>query len=153
MITDRTLTLLQSLLQTHSPTKQLELLHNYCLYEADMTQQSHQVETLLLSCKEIIESKHQQGIKAAAQKKVVVKKLVSHSQPKFFPNFNGKGNCSHCRALIDGNQKSVPAFFHRYGKESDKVNLYCPLPSCFPATYKNKMMEDRDYINTMLKGK
>lgn len=150
MITDRTLSLIQSLLHTHSPSKQLDLIKDYCLYEADMSQQSHQVESLLLTCREIIQDKRQQGVQAAKKK---VKKLGPHKRPKFFDDFKGKGNCEKCKATIDGSKTPVPAFFHRLGKSSSDVRLYCPMPSCFPAEHKENMKEDKDYIRTMLKSK
>lgn len=150
MITDRTISLLQSLLETRSPSKQLELLQEYCLYEADMAQQSHQVGTLLSSYKRAIAEKQSQGAKAAAKRKKVIK---IHECPKFFPQFRGIGNCAYCQSLIDGTSTPVTAFFHRFGKGNDEVRIYCPLPSCFPSQHKDKMLEDRDYIKTMLKSK
>ena len=150
MITDRTISLLQSLLQTQSPSKQLELIHGYCLFEADMSHQSQQVSNLIEAYKQAIAEKQLQGAKAAAQKK---KTKRTHECPKFFPNFTGKGNCAHCKSLIDGTAKPIAAFFHRFGKESNEVRLYCPLPSCFPSKSKDKMLEDKDYIKVMLKNK
>jgi len=149
MITDRTLSLLQSLSSTRSPSKQLSLIQEYCLYEGDMAQQSQQIEELLTIYRQVVKDTHQQGIKAASQRKKMVK---PHQYPKFFPTFNGQGNCDRCGAIIDGAQKPVPAFFHRYGTQSNEVRIYCPLPSCFPLEHKAKMLEDRDYLKKMIKA-
>lgn len=150
MIDDRTLTLLQSLSKTRSPSKQLFLIQEYCLYEADMTSQSDQVDNLLGFYKHLVESAHQQGVNAVGKRKKLVK---SHEHPKFFSRFGGKGNCAHCNTFIDGSKALAGAFFHRFGKGKTEVKIYCPLPSCFPSEHKDKMLEDRDYIKTVLKNK
>lgn len=150
MIDDRTLTLLQSLSQTRSPSKQLFLIQEYCLYGADMTSQSDQIDSLLGIYKQLVESAHQQGINAVSKRKKLIK---SHEHPKFFARFGGKGNCAHCNTFIDGSKAAVSAFFHRFGKGKGEVKIYCPLPSCFPEEHKDKMLEDRDYIKTVLKSK
>lgn len=146
MITDRTLTLLQSLSQTRSPSKQLLLIAEYCVHEANMKEQSDQINGLLGSYKQLVEEAHQQGIVAVSKRKKIVK---PHERPKFFLQFKGRGNCSHCNAFIDGSQIPIPAFWHRFGKDKQDVNIYCPLPSCFPDEFKSKMLEDRDYIKTL----
>lgn len=148
MIDTRTLTLLQSLSQTRSPSKQLSLIQEYCLYEADMTSQSDQVGNLLGFYKQQVEAAHQQGINAVSKRKKIVK---SHEHPKFFPRFTGKGTCAHCNISIDGKREPVGAFFHRFGKEKSEVKIYCSLPHCFPTEHKDSMLEDRDYIKTVLK--
>lgn len=149
MIADRTLTLLQSLSKTRSPSKQLSLIQEYCLYEADMSAQSDQISNLLSSYKQLVEGAHQQGIKAVSKRKKAIK---SHEHPKFFAKFTGHGKCAHCGAPFDGRQAPVNAFYHRFGKGKTEIKIYCPLPSCFPAEHKNQMLEDRDYIRTILKG-
>jgi hypothetical protein len=155
MITDRTITLLQSLLSTKSPTKQLELLQEYCLYEADMGQQSQQIIDLLASYKEAVEIQRQQGIASASKRRLTIvsppKQSKIYPHPKFFPSFSGKGQCDTCHTELNGSNKPTSAFFHRFGKGKQDAKLYCPVPSCFPDEHKAHMLEDRDYIKTMLK--